>query len=148
MIKSTDVRLGNLLEDRNGKIVVVDMKILQELIEGNVTDPLLPVAEENAYYRGTLINDDILIRLGFQVSKEEDDNNYYKYVIKSASTDIFCYFNYSHLNNGRVQMFVADDSIPYSGTSITFDNINYVHRLQNLFYGLFEMDFTLQDQLK
>jgi hypothetical protein len=123
-MKANELRIGNLVLDRGGKILTID-RFYGNKIECDVKgmpdkDPLTstpiyyhPLTEEIEYLQPIPLTEEWLLKFGFE---------------KHITIDTYPTF--------AKQMFNWNDSILYVIGYGFINHIKYVHQLQNLYYAL------------
>lgn len=131
MIKSNELRIGNFVHDRGGKVIRIDFfehlekgfdcKFGQKIfIEG---EEVHPMTEYSDYANPIPLTEEWLLRFGFEVNNTE--SWYYK-------------GNFRWSKVGRYWLWF--------GIPMHNDLFKHVHQLQNLYFALTEKELRLNDK--
>jgi len=128
-MKTSELRIGNLLEFSNGiqatKIVTVDRRFFSSAtIEKEDGD-----FEITPYYKAIPLTEEWLLKFGFENNIHGNWNRYFKDGIYPRS------FAFQFYKNGRVDFWYGDFNVG-NLNSIKYNPLQYVHQLQNLYFAL------------
>ena len=138
MIKSSELRIGNKVKDRGGKILTIDYweapgKVAQNVVLEGMT--MHPLTEMCLYLEPIPLTTEILEKCGFI---QDGNGNYWKDLITHyLEIGIYgdeCYYPiYAMLP----EMSIEDEQ------RVHLNLIRYVHQLQNLFFILQGEELTI-----
>jgi hypothetical protein len=128
MITANELRLGNFVKDRGGKVIRIDfLEHIQNgydtkfgqliFLEGNEVHPM---TEYTDYAEPIQLTEEWLIKLGFVSNPYQDRYEFNSLHIECNKT------------KGYLELWIED-----------FPHIKYVHQLQNLCYLMFNQELTI-----
>lgn len=134
-MKSNELRIGNLVQDRNGVIMRVvsiheDGTIYCDF-EGNVWENVWGFNDNNPCF-GVELTEEILLKCGFDWYKLNDDLGY---ALKKVSCGIV--FKYD-IHDFEVSVFVNNEVV----------SVKHLHQLQNLYFALCGKELEVNLQVK
>lgn len=133
MIQGKEIRIGNYLKDRGGKVLRVDFieyvengfdtKFGQKMFVEGEED--YPMTEYSDYAQPIILNEDWLIRFGAEKVNQSD------WSLKFGGLKFYCRYN----------------KVWYSSIESLYlsDRLQYVHQLQNLYHSItgFELSVSV-----
>ena len=133
MIQGKEIRIGNYLKDRGGKVLRVDFieyvqdgfdtKFGQKMfIEGQEVHPM---TEYSDYAEPIPITNDWLIKLGFKLYP----SGYY--CLDVSGEKVYISIGLKHDTEPNLILDSGEKALSYD-----LKHIRYIHQLQNLFYSL------------
>jgi len=134
MVQGKEIRIGNYLKDRNGKVLRVDFI---EYVENGFSTKFgqkifseeegIPMTEYSDYAEPIKLTEEWLQKFGFEKTDDYVDIIYYEQKNRSKRRFYIC-FDYD-VNVISFGLAVFDNYIPLI-------NLQYVHQFQNLYYAL------------
>ncbi len=117
-VRASELRIGNFVMDRGGKILFIDHWEYENKISEKRVDGLHPFTEFVEYLQPIPLTEEWLLKFGFEMEYSQL-TNIYKYFLVNAP------FGYSQ---GQFNVFTQ--------TGCFSVEIKYVHQLQNLYFAL------------
>jgi|ERR1044072_80897 hypothetical protein len=135
MIKANELRMGNVIEDINGKRFVVDANIISIVAELE-SKPALNDGEGIRFLRGMPLTPEILEKAGFEFIDMADMG---AWIGIKISDDIALNWIQSFTNNAGINKSYYSIWIGEYNTKI-----QYLHQLQNLYFALTGEELTVK----
>lgn len=133
-MKTTDLRIFNLIQRYNDKTKTYDILTVYEINEEELNGLKSNLREGE----GIPLTEDWLLRLGFEKEWDNDGSGDYDYI-----KEIGRYYFVVRSTNDYQILHRRDIGIPYE---IIKDSCKYVHQLQNLYHDITGNELTIKTQ--
>lgn len=154
MIKPNELRIGNLVDDRHGCLLIVS-ETTSQVVWGNLVDGGIPVARKFDILEPVPLTEDWLRRCGFEVTNTDAGD---RFVWMELQCDDFSikyerenpsYFTGPLVPKEPIQSLdlVGNGGFDYLGHMDMKNKINHVHQLQNLYFALTGKELEINKSL-